>query len=149
MTGTPFRFGVVVSRFNEEITEALLTSCRRRLMEAGVPEASIETVKVPGGCEIPWAAQQLAATGRFDAVICLGCILPGQTSQNEHIARSVFDQLQRVSVATGVPCINEVLTPRTWKQAQARTKGELDRGLEAADAALAMAALRRELGSRR
>lgn len=137
------RFAVVVSRFNEEITDALLASCLRRLSEAGARAPDV--VRVPGGFEIPWAAQRLAATRRYDAVICLGCILRGQTPQNDHISRSVFQHLHDISVSTGVPCILGVLTPDTWAQAKARTKGKLDRGREAADAALEMAALRRAL----
>ncbi|MCX5789548.1 MAG: 6,7-dimethyl-8-ribityllumazine synthase [Elusimicrobia bacterium] len=137
------RFGVVVSRFNTEITEALLASCLRRLKDAKAAEPKV--VHVPGGFEIPWAAHRLAASGRFDAVICLGCILRGQTPQNGHISRSVFQHLHDISIATGVPCVVGVMTPNTWAQAVARTKGKLDRGVEAAEAGLAMAELRRTL----
>ena len=139
------RFGVVASRFNEEITDALLASCRRTLAEAGVQESELRVVRVPGGFEIPWAAQRLASSKRFDAVICLGAILKGQTPQNEYIARSVFLQLHEISLSTGVPCVLGIITPATWAQAKARTRGKMDRGREAAEAALEMARLRREL----
>ncbi|MBI4425737.1 MAG: 6,7-dimethyl-8-ribityllumazine synthase [Elusimicrobia bacterium] len=140
------RFGIVASRFNEEITDALLANCLARLREAGVPPARVRVVRVPGGFEIPWAAQKLAASRRFDAVICLGAVLRGQTPQNDYMSRSLFSHLHAISLSTGTPCILGVITPDTWKQAQARTRGELDRGREAADAALEMAALRQELG---
>ncbi len=140
-----FRFGVVASRFNEEITDALLASCTKRLEKAG---ADVEVVRVPGGFEIPWAANRLAATKRFDAVITLGCVLRGRTPQNDHIARSVFQRLHDVSIATGVPCVLGIITPNTWAQAVARTKGKMDRGCEAAEAALEMAGLRREMDQR-
>lgn len=140
-----FRFAVVVSRFNSEITEAMLASCVKRLGKAGVRPADLEVARVPGAFEIPWAADRLAATGRFDAVITLGCVVRGRTPQNDYISRCVFQHLQRVSLKRGVPCILGVITPNTWAQALARTKGKLDRGLEYAEAALEMAELRRAL----
>ncbi|MBI5202453.1 MAG: 6,7-dimethyl-8-ribityllumazine synthase [Elusimicrobia bacterium] len=143
-----FRFGIVVSRFNVEVTEALLSSCVKRLARAGVPRAHIVVVRVPGGYEIPWAVNRLAATKRFDAVIALGCVLRGQTPQNDHISRSVFQRLHDISISSGVPCILGIITPNNWKQAVARTQGKMDRGLEAAEAALEMAGLRRELDRR-
>ena len=87
-------------------------------------------------------------SGRYDAVICLGAVLRGATSQNEHIARSLVQHLHGISLATRVPVILGVITPDTWAQAVARSRGRLDRGKEAAEAALEMAALRRRLRSR-
>lgn len=137
------RFGIAVSRFNGEITERLLKNCLSALAKAGVPRSRADVVEVPGGYELPWAAQELARSGRYDGVICLGAILRGATSQNEHIARSVIHHLHDISLATRVPVILGVITPDTWAQALARTRGALDRGKEAAHAAVAMAALRR------
>lgn len=136
------RFGIVVSRFNEEITEALLKSCLRTLRAAGVAEADVRVVRVPGAFEIPWAAARLARSRRLDAVICLGAVLKGQTPQNDYIAQAVYANVQRIAVETGVPCVIGVLTPRTWAQAVARTRGKLDRGAEAAHAALEVAGLK-------
>jgi len=130
------RIGIVVSRFNSEITGRLLANCLSTLKKAGVPDARIRTLWVPGGYEIPWAAQELALTKRFDAIICLGAVLKGETPQNEHIAASTIHHLHQVSLSTRVPCILGVITPNTWAQAKARTRGELDRGKEAAHAAL-------------
>ena len=139
------RIGVAVSRFNEEITSRLLESCLRTLKEEGWRTPQIKVVHVPGGYELPWAVNELAISGRFTAVIALGCVLKGETPQNEHIARSIVSALHRVTLETRVPVILGVITPDTMAQAQARTKGEYDRGREAALAALEMAALRLEL----
>ncbi len=137
-----FSFGIVVSRFNTEITSALHRNCLRTLRRAGVAAGRIRTVWVPGGFEIPWAAQELARSKRFDAVICLGAVLKGQTPQNDYISQATFTHIQRISLETRVPCILGVITPKTWGQAVARTRGRFDRGKEAALAALEMAALK-------
>ena len=145
MTGTftpSFSFGIVVSRFNAEITEKLLDSCTKTLVNAGVQRSSLAVVRVPGAYEIPWAAQELALSKKFDVVICLGAILKGQTPQNDYIASSTIRHLHTISVSTRVPCILGVITPNTETQALARTKGKFDRGREAALAALEMAKLR-------
>lgn len=139
------RAAVVVSRFNEEVTSRLLASCLRTFRGAGWDGSRIDVVRVPGGYEIPWAVQELALSGRYDAVVALGCVLKGQTPQNDHISRSLVQSLHRISLDTRVPVILGVMTPRTWSQALARTKGTLDRGREAALAALEMIALREEL----
>lgn len=140
----PPAFAIVVSRFNSEITGALRASCERTLRRRR-PKAVIKVVEVPGGFEIPWAVNRLASTGRFDVVISLGCVLKGQTPQNDHISRSVFQHLHDISLSTGVPCVTGIITPKTWKQAVKRTRGDFDRGREAAEAAVEMARLRREL----
>ncbi len=142
------RFGIVVSRFNEEVTSKLLKSCLKTLKSRGVPSSEVRVVEVPGGYEIPWAAQELALTGRFSVIITLGAILRGATPQNEHIARSTISHLHDIALKTRVPCVLGIITPDTWRQAVARTRGSLDRGREAALAALDMAALRRRAGKR-
>ncbi|MFH2203684.1 MAG: 6,7-dimethyl-8-ribityllumazine synthase [Elusimicrobiota bacterium] len=136
------RFGIVVSRFNEEITGKLHANCVRALKKKGVAGNRIHTVWVPGGFEIPWAAQELARSGRFDAVICLGAVLKGQTPQNDYISNATYIHIQRISLQTRVPCVVGVITPKTYAQAVARTRGKFDRGAEAALAALEMARLK-------
>lgn len=136
------RFGIVVSRFNSEITSRLHANCVRTLKGKGVTDSRIHTVRVPGGFEIPWAAQELARTGRFDAVICLGAILKGQTPQNDYISSATFYHIQKISLETKVPVLLGVITPKTYAQAKARSRGRLDRGSEAALAALEMAELK-------
>lgn len=139
------KIAIAVSRFNEEVTAKLLNSCLRTLRAEGLKDAQLKVVDVPGGFELPWTVNELARTGRYDCVVALGCVLKGSTRQNEHISRSLVHQLHHISVAARVPVVMGVITPDTWKQAVARTKGALDRGKEAALAALEMAATRKEL----
>ena len=114
-------------------------------MEVGWSVALLCVVFVFGPYELPWTVNELARTGRYEAVVALGCVLKGQTPQNDHISRSLVQSLHRISVDTRVPVILGVMTPKTWKQAMARTKGSMDRGREAALAALEMVALKGEL----
>lgn len=143
--GRTLRFAVVAARFNPEITRVLVSHCLAELLRRGVPRSRADVLWVPGGYEIPWAAQELAMTRRYDAVICIGAILRGQTPQNGHIAASVLHHLHAVSLATRVPCVAGIITPNTYAQARARTRGALDRGKEAALAALELAGLRRSM----
>lgn len=136
------RFAIAASRFNEAVTDRLLANCLKTLKAHGVPERSVKVVRVPGGFELPWTVAELARSKRYDAVIALGCVLRGSTPQNDHISRATVTHLQRVSLDTRVPVVLGVITPNTWAQAVARTKGALDRGKEAAEAALEMAALK-------
>ncbi|PCI34214.1 MAG: 6,7-dimethyl-8-ribityllumazine synthase [Elusimicrobia bacterium] len=136
------RFGIVVSRFNEAITRKLLNNCLSTLKKEGVDGKSIHVVHVPGGFEIPWAVNEVARSGRVDAVIALGCVLKGQTRQNDYISEATYAHLQRISIETRVPCVTGILTPNNYKQALARTKGEMDRGAEAALAALVVAEIK-------
>lgn len=132
------RLAIVASRFNEEITDRLLASCLKTLARGGVPGSSVKVVRVPGGFELPWAAARLAKSRRYDAVIALGCVLKGATPQNDHISSATIFHLQSIAVDTGIPLILGVITPNSWKQAMARTRGACDRGAEAAHAALAV-----------
>lgn len=140
-----YKFGIVAAKFNEEITDKLLANCVKTLTDAGVLKSNIVTARVPGSYEIPWAAQEMALSKKFDAVICLGAILKGQTPQNDHIAASAIAHIHSISLSTRVPCILGIITPKTYAQALARTKGSLDRGRESALAALEMAQLRGEI----
>lgn len=139
------RVAIVKSRFNEEVTSRLLASCLRTFKSEGWTDSQLKVVEVPGGWEIPWAAQELAKTNLYSAVVALGCVLKGQTPQNDHLSRSLVQSLHRISLDTRVPVILGVITPNTERQALARTKGKMDRGQEAALAALEMIALREEL----
>ena len=139
------RVAIVKSRFNEEITSRLLASCLKTFRDEGWTEAQLKVVEVPGGWELPWAAHELAKTGRYSAIVALGCVLKGETPQNEHISRSLVQHLHKVSLDTRVPIALGVITPNTLKQAAARTKGSMDRGREAALAALELIALQEEL----
>jgi 6,7-dimethyl-8-ribityllumazine synthase len=145
-TGSGCRFAVVVSRFNEEITEGLLTGARQALAEASVPEADITVMWVPGAFEIPVTALRAAETGHFDAVICIGCVIKGETMHFEYIAGTVCQALADAASATGVPIALGVLTTLTEEQAAARAAdGPGNKGREAALAAVEMATLFRQL----
>lgn len=135
--------GVAVSRFNEDVTSRLLRGCLKTLESRGIKKTAVRVVYVPGGYELPWAVQELALSKRFGVIIALGCILKGQTPQNDHMAAATIQNLQAIALKTRVPCILGVITPRTHAQAMARTKGALDRGKEAALAALDMLGLRK------
>ena len=139
------RVAIVKSRFNEEVTSRLLASCLKTFKSEGWHDSQLKVVEVPGGWEIPWAVQELAKTNLYQAVVTLGCVMKGQTPQNDHLARSLVQSLHRISLDTRIPVILGVITPNNEKQGMARTKGKMDRGHEAALAALDMIALREEL----
>jgi 6,7-dimethyl-8-ribityllumazine synthase len=150
VVATGCRFAIVVSRFNEEITSGLLSGARTALVEAGVRDDDVTLVHVPGAFEIPVTALHLAETGRFDAVICLGCLIKGDTMHFEYIAEAVSHGIMSVSVMTGVPVAFGVLTTLTESQAAVRSEpGEGNKGREAALAAIEMAALFKTLGTPR
>jgi 6,7-dimethyl-8-ribityllumazine synthase len=145
-TASGCRFAVVVSRFNEEITEGLLKGARQALAEASVPEADITVMRVPGAFEIPVTALRAAETGDFDAVICIGCVIKGETMHFEYIAGTVCQAIADAASATGVPIALGVLTTLTEAQAAARAAdGPDNKGREAALAAVEMATLFRQL----
>lgn len=136
------RMVAVVASFHRELGERLLTGARDRLAEAGLPEARLEVRRVPGAYEIPLAAQTLARTGRYAAVIGLGVVVRGQTAHFDFICAAAADGLQRVALATGVPCAFGILTTETVEQAEARSGGSVgNAGADAADAAVVMANL--------
>jgi len=143
---TGYRFAIVVSRFNEEITEGLLQGARERLAEASVPDDSVTIIHVPGAFEIPIAAQRLGESGEYDAIVCLGCLIKGDTMHFEYIAEAASHGIMQAASATGVPMAFGVLTTLTEAQAVERSRsGPGNKGREAAAAALEMAALFRKL----
>jgi 6,7-dimethyl-8-ribityllumazine synthase len=140
------RFGVVVARFNEFITERLLRSALDTLHRCGADDHHIDLVRVPGSFEVPIAARQLAETRRYDAILCLGCILRGDTTHYEHIATEVTRGIGQSAQETGVPHAFGVLTCDTLEQAIDRAG--LKSGNKGADAALTaveMASLRKTI----
>ena len=144
-----YRFAIVVSRFNEEITEGLLQGARERLAEASVPDDSVTIIHVPGAFEIPIAAQRLGESGEYDAIVCLGCLIKGDTMHFEYIAEAASHGIMQAASATGVPMAFGVLTTLTEAQAVERSRsGPGNKGREAAAAALEMAALFRKLDER-
>ena len=142
------RFGIVVSRFNSFITERLLAGALDALRRTGARDGQIEIVRVPGAFEIPLAAKKLAATGRCDAVICIGCILRGDTPHFDYIASETARGVQLAQLDTGVPLAFCVLTCDTLEQAIDRAGLKSgNKGYEAGLGAVEMARLSRKLSA--
>jgi 6,7-dimethyl-8-ribityllumazine synthase len=138
------RFALVVSDFNREYTDALLASAR-----AALKGHALKIVRAPGAYEIPLQVQRLARTKRYAAVIALGVIWQGKTLHAGEILRAVTDALMRISLETNVPVLHEVIAVGSEAEARARCMGtKLNRGREAAEAALALVAGERAKGSR-
>jgi 6,7-dimethyl-8-ribityllumazine synthase len=130
----------VAARFNERITKRLLSGAQRALASAGVPDDAVEVHWVPGSFELPQAAGLLARTGRYAGIVCVGCVIKGQTPHFDFVAGQAAAGIQRVALETGVPATFGVITALTEEQAWERAGGEVgNRGQEAADAALEMA----------
>ena len=140
------RFALVVSRFNEAITEGLLRGARAVLAESGVRDEDITIARVPGAFELPLAARRLAASGAFDAIVCLGCVIKGDTMHFEYIAGAASQGIMDAGLQTGVPVGFGLLTTLTEAQAAERAgDGPGNKGREAALAAVEMASLARRL----
>lgn len=138
-TGTR-RFAIVASRFNERITERLVDGAQRAFASAKVPAEDVEVHWVPGSFELPQAAAHLAATGGYAGIVCVGCVIRGETPHFEHVAREAAAGIREVALATGVPTTFGLITALTEDQAWARAGGAVgNRGEEAAEAAIEMA----------
>jgi 6,7-dimethyl-8-ribityllumazine synthase len=142
------RFGIVVSRFNSFITERLLAAAVDALERAGAAGADVNVMRVPGAFELPLAAKKLAATGRYDALIAIGCVLRGETTHYDYVCSETARGLQLAQMDSGLPIIFCVLTCDTLEQAidRAGLKGG-NKGFEAGLAAIEMAQLSRKLAS--
>ncbi|HUP55934.1 MAG TPA: 6,7-dimethyl-8-ribityllumazine synthase, partial [Bdellovibrionota bacterium] len=130
------RFAIVVSQFNPEVTGGLLKGARAWLAEREVKVAEGDVVRAPGAFELPLIAQTLAKTGRYSGVICLGCVIKGDTAHFEYISLAASVGLLNASLATEVPITFGVLTTYTDEQATARSRDDAhNKGREAAQAA--------------
>lgn len=144
----PFSFGIVVSEWHADITHALYDGCVRTLLAHGAKEENIHSAQVPGSFELPLGAQLLASGKKVDAVICLGCVIKGETPHNDYINRSVASALSQLSLVSSKPFVFGLLTPDTLEQAQDRAGGQHgNKGVEAAVTAIRMVALKQELTS--
>lgn len=152
------RYAIIVSRFNDSITSRLLEGATATLTARGVPSEQIDVAWVPGAFEIPTVAGRLAASGRYVAVLCLGAVIRGETTHDQHINRAVSMALAEIGARTGVPVLFGVLTCNTLEQAIARSGGQRatrgkdrtdshtgNKGAECAEAALEMVSLMRQL----
>jgi 6,7-dimethyl-8-ribityllumazine synthase len=144
------RFAIVVSRFNAFITDRLLMSACDGLLRLGARKKDIAIVRVPGAFEIPAAARTLASTGRYDALICIGCLLRGDTAHYDVIVNEVTRGIGQSAQETGIPHAFGVLTCDTLEQAIDRAGLKMgNKGFEAALAAVEMASLEEVVGRRR
>jgi 6,7-dimethyl-8-ribityllumazine synthase len=134
------RIAVIVSKFNNFVTDRLQAGALAALAHSGVATADVTVVRVPGAFELPLAAQHAAESGRFDAIVCLGCLIRGETPHFEYISSAVAQGLTVAAGVTGVPIAFGVLTTNSAEEALARAgEGPANKGHEAAVAALEMA----------
>ncbi len=156
------RFAIVRALFNGEITARLLSGARKALQTAHVSQRNVDVYEVPGAFELPLAALWLAQSDRYDAIVCLGCVIRGETPHFEYVAGEAARGVADVALATAVPVIFGVLTTENVKQARARSadvaRGQVhgegsarlsNKGYEAAQSAVAMAALAQKIRRRK
>lgn len=133
--------GIVVSRYNDDITEPMLEGALDVLHASGVKKGNIRIMRVPGSFEIPYGCRKLLAKKKPDAIIALGCIIKGETDHDRYIASAVAHGIMQLTVESGVPIAFGVLTTNNLAQARARSRGKTNKGAEAALAALESALL--------
>lgn len=146
LSGEDKRFGIVVSRFNELLTKKLLEGAIDRLVRHGVKETDIDVFWVPGCFEIPLVAQRLSRTKKYDALICLGAIIKGDTPHFDYIASETAKGIAQVALASGIPVEFGIITAETLEDAIERAgikKG--NKGAQSAEAAIEMANLLEQL----
>jgi 6,7-dimethyl-8-ribityllumazine synthase len=142
LAGKGFKFGIVISRFNEIITGRLLEGAKDSLLRHGVNDQDIDIAWTPGSLEIPLAAKKLLDTGKYNAVICLGCVIRGGTPHFEYVASEVNKGIARLNLDTGIPVIQGIITADNLEQAIERAGAkEGNRGFAAANSAIEMASL--------
>jgi len=140
-----FNIAIVISRFNEEVTQALYEGALERLQELGFAQEHITVVWVPGAVEVPLAAQHLAHTGHFEVIICLGAVVRGETDHYDYVCQQVSYGCQRVALKNDLPVVFGILTTETDEQALARATGENNKGRYCVDAALEMVSVLRQI----
>ncbi len=145
-TAAKMRFALAVSQWNSEVTYALRDGAVATLLESGADSSNIEVFEVPGSFELSAAAEMLAQTLRFDAVICLGCVVQGETRHFDFICNAVANGIAQVGIKHALPVIFGVLTTNTMQQALDRSGGKHgNKGIEAAATAISMVALNQSL----
>jgi len=141
------RFALVVSRYNELITDRLQEGALQTLLRHGADPNAIDVYRVPGSWEIPLVARECAQSGEYDAIICIGAVLQGETSHAQHISSAVCSALMHLMLETGKPIALGILTEATFEQGLERAGGKLgNKGSEAALSAIEMANLMRKVG---
>ena len=140
LSGQDLRIGIAMSRFNIDVSEGLLGGCTAELKRLGVRAADMQIITVPGALELPLALQAMAQSGRFDALVALGCVIRGETYHFEIVSNESARGITDVQLATGIPIANGVLTTEDDDQALARMA---QKGGEAGQAAVEMANLQK------
>jgi len=141
-----FRIGIVVSEWNDFVTDNLRDGALETLLKEGIPEDHIKIFNVPGAFELNYATMQLCKTGYFDAVIAIGCVIRGETPHFDYVCSAVAQGIKDCNILTDVPAIFCVLTDDTKEQSIARSGGTLgNKGVEAAVTAMQMVAFKRDL----
>ena len=135
LDGAGLRVAIAVSRFNERITRRLLAGAREALRRCGVAEDAVDVAWAPGAFDLPVLAQAIAQSGRYDAIVCLGCVIRGETTHDRHVALGATIGLSRVALDARLPVAFGVLTTDTLTQAEDRSGGA--HGNKGEDAALA------------
>jgi 6,7-dimethyl-8-ribityllumazine synthase len=143
LSGSDLRIALVVARFNEDVTRRLLRGALGALKERGIDDPDV--LWVPGSLELPVTALALAERGNHDAIVCLGCVVRGETYHFEVVANQAAAGIMQVQLDTGVPVAFGVLTTEDKEQAMARSGPKNNKGAEAAEAAIEMANLMREI----
>ncbi len=138
VNGAKLKVGIVVSRFNSNITKPMLEGALETLTENKVKKENIKTVWVPGSFEIPLACQRLAKTKKYDALIAIGCVIKGETDHFYYICNEASRGIMDVMLKFNIPIGFGVLTTQNLKQSQVRSRGKHNKGREAAEVALAM-----------
>lgn len=145
LAGNGLTVGIVMSRFNPDICEALLTACTAELTRLGVAESAMEIATVPGALEIPLVLQTMAQSGRYNALVALGAVIRGETYHFEVVSNDSCRGVMEVQLDTGIPIANGILTCEDDDQALARTQ---QKGADCAQAAVEMANLLRAIGEK-
>jgi 6,7-dimethyl-8-ribityllumazine synthase len=147
LAGKGLKFGIVIARFNEIITGRLLEGAKDSLLRHGVTEVDIDVAWTPGSLEIPLAAKKMIETGKYNAIICLGCVIRGGTPHFEYVASEVNKGIAWLSLNTGIPVIQGIITSDNLEQAIERAGAkEGNRGFAAANSAIEMANLIKSFG---
>ncbi|MCZ2101875.1 MAG: 6,7-dimethyl-8-ribityllumazine synthase [Chitinophagales bacterium] len=145
-TVSDVKIGIITSEWNEDITFSMRDACTEELLKYGLAPEDITHLLVPGAFELPSAAKMLLSNQKIDAVICIGCVIKGETKHDEYISNAVAAGVMQLSIASGRPVIFGVLTPNDHQQALDRAGGKYgNKGVEAAHTALKMLQLAKEV----
>ena len=145
LDGAGLRIAIAVARFNETVTSRLLAGARKALERHGVKDENVVVAWVPGAFELPLVARAFAEAGSYDAVVCLGAIIRGETPHFDFISAEAARGIGQVAADTGLPVIFGVITPNTLEQALDRAGGKADKGYDAVVSAIEMANLMRQI----